>query len=74
MLVNVLLSWVPRPLTTAMIAMEMPAAMRPYSIAVAPELFFKKRRTRFLIGLYPVLPSPDIDAKFIAGRHFVLLK
>jgi hypothetical protein len=40
-LLKVLVSWVPRPLTTAMIATEMPAAIRPYSIAVAPESFFK---------------------------------
>ena len=32
---------VPRPLTTAMIAIEIPAAIRPYSIAVAPLSFFK---------------------------------
>ena len=37
MLVNLSFSLVPRPLTTAMIATEMPAAIRPYSIAVAPE-------------------------------------
>jgi hypothetical protein len=41
MLENVVLSWVPRPLTIAMIATEMPAAIRPYSIAVAPDAFFK---------------------------------
>ena len=29
-------SLVPMPFTAAMIAMEMPAAIRPYSIAVAP--------------------------------------
>ena len=32
---NVLFSFVPMPLTTEMIAMEMPAAIRPYSMAVA---------------------------------------
>ena len=35
-------SFVPRPCTIAMMATEMPAAMRPYSIAVAPELVFRK--------------------------------
>jgi hypothetical protein len=34
---KVALSCVPRPLTTAMIATAMPAAMRPYSMAVAPD-------------------------------------
>jgi hypothetical protein len=30
-------------------AIEMPAAIRPYSMAVAPDSFFKKRKTRFFI-------------------------
>src|SRR5438105_10767400 len=34
--VNVVLNVVPRPFTAAMIASAMPAAIRPYSIAVAP--------------------------------------
>src|ERR1700688_4260316 len=34
---NMPLRLVPRPFTTAMIASAMPAAIRPYSIAVAPE-------------------------------------
>src|SRR3982074_1085029 len=33
---NVFDSWPPRVLATAMMATEMPAAIRPYSIAVAP--------------------------------------
>ena len=49
MLVNLVFSEVPRPLMTAMIATEMPAAIRPYSMAVAPELSFKKREMRFFI-------------------------
>src|SRR5205823_5250412 len=36
MSVNLVFRLVPRPLTTAMIASEMPAAISPYSIAVAP--------------------------------------
>jgi hypothetical protein len=35
--VNFSFRLVPNPLTTAMIASEMPAAIRPYSIAVAPD-------------------------------------
>ena len=35
--VKVLPSFVPRPFTAAMIASEIPAAIRPYSIAVAPD-------------------------------------
>ena len=34
--VNMLLRLVPRPFTAAIIASEIPAAIRPYSIAVAP--------------------------------------
>ena len=34
---KVVFSWVPRPLTTAIIATEMPAAISPYSIAVAAD-------------------------------------
>jgi hypothetical protein len=34
---NEVLRWVPRPVITGMIATEIPAAMRPYSIAVAPD-------------------------------------
>src|SRR6516225_6323176 len=34
---NLSLIVVPRPLTTVMIASAIPAAMRPYSIAVAPD-------------------------------------
>jgi hypothetical protein len=39
---NVVFSFVPRPFTTAMIAIEMPAAIRPYSMAVAADSSCKK--------------------------------
>ena len=35
---------VPRPFTTAMIASEMPAAIKPYSMAVAPDSSEKNLR------------------------------
>ena len=35
--VNLVLSFVPSPFMTAMIASEMPAAISPYSMAVAPD-------------------------------------
>jgi hypothetical protein len=57
MLLNVLFSDVPMEFTAAMIAIEMPAAIRPYSIAVAPLSSFTKRRTRFGIG------SPEFVAR-----------
>src|SRR5208282_4747753 len=53
MLLNVVLRFVPRVLTTAMIATEMPAAIRPYSIAVAPLSSVRKHRTSFFIGKTP---------------------
>ena len=37
MSVNLVFRLAPRPLTTVIIASEMPAAIRPYSIAVAPD-------------------------------------
>jgi hypothetical protein len=40
--VNVELSLVPRPLVTVIMAIAMPAAMRPYSIAVAADSSLKK--------------------------------
>jgi hypothetical protein len=44
MLLNVLFSDVPIEFTAAIIAIEMPAAMSPYSMAVAPDSSFAKRR------------------------------
>jgi hypothetical protein len=51
--VNMLLRFVPRPFTVAMIAIEIPAAISPYSMAVAPESFRQKPKTNFFI----ILPS-----------------
>src|SRR4051794_29339097 len=48
-LVNLSFKFVPRPLTTVMIAIEMPAAIRPYSIAVAPDWSFRKRAKSLLL-------------------------
>jgi hypothetical protein len=41
--VNLVLRVVPIELTVAMITTEMPAAMRPYSIAVAPVASYRQR-------------------------------
>src|SRR5215813_9754102 len=40
---NVVFSWPPRVFTVAMIATEIPAAIRPYSMAVAPLSSRRKR-------------------------------
>src|ERR1700704_5324790 len=50
---NVVLSCPPREFTTAIIATEMPAAIRPYSMAVAPDSSFAKRLTRVFIVFAP---------------------
>ena len=42
MLLNFVFRVVPIELTAAMIAIEMPAAMRPYSMAVAPDWSARK--------------------------------
>ena len=55
--VNMPLRLLPRPLTIAIMAREMPAAIRPYSIAVAPESFRQKLKTDFFI-LLPSIASP----------------
>ena len=47
--VNMPLRLVPRPFTAAIIAIEIPAAIRPYSMAVAPVLSRQKLKTKFLI-------------------------
>jgi hypothetical protein len=47
---NVALNFVPRPFTTAMIATEMPAAISPYSMAVAAVSSLRKEVTRFFIA------------------------
>src|SRR3984893_13332870 len=49
MLENFVFNVVPMPLTTAMITTEMPAAMRPYSMAVAPASCFSNRETSVFI-------------------------
>jgi hypothetical protein len=64
-LVKVVLRLVPTPCTTAMIATAMPAAMRPYSIAVAPDSSSAKRlRSAFIAFLH----DDDIDAAKLANK------
>ena len=59
---NLELRLVPRPFTAAMIASEMPAAIRPYSMAVAPDSSYTKRASRFFIGnsMYTWLVEHDL--------------
>ena len=46
--VNFVLSLVPIPFTTAMIASAIPAAIKPYSMAVAPDSSARNLRTVFM--------------------------
>lgn len=62
--VNVVLRLEPRLCTTAMIATEMPAAISPYSMAVAPSSFFRNRITTVFIvqpfALHANPPTPNL--------------
>src|SRR5258705_985817 len=55
-LVKVVFSLEPRPETTVMIATEMPAAIRPYSMAVAPDSSFTKHASSFFMGMASLFP------------------
>jgi hypothetical protein len=50
---NVEFNFVPNPCVTVMIATEMPAAISPYSIAVAPDSSAQKRLTKAVIFVAP---------------------
>lgn len=52
-----LLSFVPTPFTVAMIAIDMPAAIRPYSIAVAQDSSFRKALN---VCMTPVVSTPAV--------------
>ncbi len=45
---NLVFRLVPRPFTMAMIASEMPAAIKPYSMAVAPDSSARNLRIVFM--------------------------
>jgi hypothetical protein len=57
--VKVLLRLVPRLVTAMTIAIEMPAAIRPYSMAVAPDRSQKKRRSCDMEGSLTVAQMND---------------
>jgi hypothetical protein len=60
--VNLSFSVVPRPFTAAIIASEIPAAISPYSIAVAPHSSFQKSTTNAFITS---LSSLSGEAQFL---------
>jgi hypothetical protein len=60
----------PTPVTTAMIATEMPAAMRPYSMAVAPDSSRRKRVSFDMFELSTVVSAVcDCVARFPFTRR-----
>lgn len=63
---KVVFKLVPRAWTVAMIATAMPAAMRPYSIAVAPVSSAKKRITSVVIWISSVLTMYLYVARVVA--------
>src|SRR5882672_12233662 len=63
MLLKLVASLEPTPFTAVMIAIAIPAAIRPYSMAVAPDSSLTKRETRFFII--------DNSCVHVAGRTIV---
>ena len=53
---KLVLSLLPTPCTAVMIAMAIPAAIKPYSIAVAPDSFLKNVKMRDFMSSDLVLP------------------
>src|SRR4029077_6368904 len=64
---KVLFRLVPRAWTVAMIATAMPAAMRPYSIAVAPVSSARKRKTSVVMMGSSVLTETLVAAAGCGG-------
>ena len=63
---KVVFKLVPRAWTVAMIATAMPAAMRPYSIAVAPASSAKKRKTSVVMWMSSVLTTGLYVARVVS--------
>src|SRR5215510_1145324 len=57
--VNFSFKVVPRPFTAAIIASEIPAAINPYSIAVAPDSSFQKPKTNAFMLSAPFFRYPN---------------
>jgi hypothetical protein len=74
-LVKVVFSLEPRPETTVMIATEMPAAIRPYSMAVAPDSSFTKHASSFFMGMASLFPDRGHEyQQFPENQRRCLLK
>jgi hypothetical protein len=60
--VNLVLSLVPNPFTAAMIASEIPAAIKPYSIAVVPDWSAQNFRTNAIMRILSAARKPAQDS------------
>jgi hypothetical protein len=69
--VNLVLSLVPRPLMTAMMASEMPAAIRPYSMAVAPDSSARNLRIVLMRQPWPPRNERTINSAAHTPRQLV---
>jgi hypothetical protein len=56
---------VPMPFTAAMIAIAIPAAISPYSMAVAPDSFFKNIESIAFMGFLPRFASTGTAVQFL---------
>jgi hypothetical protein len=71
---NFVFRWEPIPLTTAMIASEMPAAIKPYSIAVAPDSSARNLRTTFMAAPFWMVGEPCIKKSNGALKSWMNLR
>ncbi len=74
MVLNFVVSFVPTDVTAVTITTEISAAISPYSMAVAPELSFKKRRKSSRILTHPVCYWPiysDPHSNLIHAQTFL---
>src|SRR5260370_2954680 len=67
--VNFALRLVPRPFTATIIAIEMPAAIRPYSIAVAADSSFRKRANSLDLSKPLFIESSHVPAREMQARE-----
>ena len=64
-------SWLPRPFTAVMIAIAIPAAIKPYSMAVAPDSSLKNDlMIDFMAGsdLGFMFSEPRVPLQFLSGN------
>jgi hypothetical protein len=71
MVLKFVLSWVPTPCTAVMIAIAIPAAIKPYSMAVAPDSSLKNDlMIDFIAGsdLGFMFLEPRVPLQFLSGN------